>query len=158
MSKNLVSGDFEKQYRDDIMTEKPRRRHMHLFLGVSVGALAIWMIVLTVVREVQITRLRFEVDELTANMIAVTANVKSLNQKLAENRLFNEINDDTVSHQLLNATLFNLKLPNYFVVNIFEIQHWETKVTKIKRCLHPYLLGCEIKSGFRHKTALLLFY
>lgn len=97
MSKNLVSGDFEKQYRHDIMIEKPRRRHMHIFLGVSVGALAIWMIVLTVVREVQITRLRLEVDELTANMIAVTANVKSLNQKLANNRLFNVMNDDTVS-------------------------------------------------------------
>lgn len=97
MSKNLVSGDFEKHYRDDIMIEKPRRRHMHLFLAVSVGVLAIWMIVLTVVREVQITRLRLEVDELTANMIAVTANVKSLNQKLANNRLFNEMNDDTVS-------------------------------------------------------------
>ncbi|XP_026319631.1 uncharacterized protein LOC113230091 [Hyposmocoma kahamanoa] len=95
MSKNLVSGDFEKHYRDDIMIEKPRRRHMHLFLGVSVGVLAIWMIVLTVVREVQITRLRLEVDELNANMIAVTANVKSLNQKLANNRLFNEMNDDT---------------------------------------------------------------
>lgn len=97
MSKNLVSGDFEKQYRDGMMIEKPRRRHIHIVLGVSVVALAIWVIVLTVVREAQITRLRLEVDELTANMIAVTANVKSLNQKLANNRLFNEMNEDTVS-------------------------------------------------------------
>lgn len=97
MSKNLVSGDFEKQYRDDIMIEKPRRRHIHIVLGMSVVALAIWVIVLTVVREAQITRLRLEVEELTANMIAVTANVKSLNQKLVNNRLFNEMTDGTVS-------------------------------------------------------------
>ncbi|XP_045493390.1 protein eiger [Colias croceus] len=88
-SKNLMSGDFERQYKEGMEKSGSRRKGCVIF-GVTVGALALWLLVLTIVREVQINKLRYEVDQLTANMIAMTANVKSLNQKLTNNRLFNE--------------------------------------------------------------------
>lgn len=101
LSKNLVCGDFERQYRTGIMEKPARSRNSLIVLGVSIGALAVWMLVLTMVRELQISRLRSEVDELTANMIAMEASVKSLNQKLA-NKLSNEFKtiEDTVSLRL----------------------------------------------------------
>lgn len=107
VSKNLVSGDFEKQYRNGIMEKPGRRSHAFLVLAVTVGALGVWMVVLTMIQVAQITRLRHEVDELTANMIAMTANVKSLNQKLANNKLFNEFKtiEDTVSSQRVQVYL-----------------------------------------------------
>ncbi|KAJ2948035.1 hypothetical protein O0L34_g9833 [Tuta absoluta] len=101
LSKNLVSGDFERQYRDGLM-EKPgwrRQRHAYAIIGAAIGLLTCWMLIHTLVREVQITRLRNEVDELTANMIALTANIKNVNQKLSNNRLFDDFKhiEDTVS-------------------------------------------------------------
>ncbi|XP_026486587.2 protein eiger [Vanessa tameamea] len=96
LSKNLMSEDYERQYAG---TERGnRRRHGCIVFGVTVGALAVWLLALTIVRELQLTRLREEVDELTANMIAMSANVMSLNQKLENNRLFNEFKalEDTI--------------------------------------------------------------
>ncbi|CAK1540273.1 unnamed protein product [Leptosia nina] len=87
-SKNLMSGDFERQYKEGM--EKGVKGRGCVVFGVSVAALAVWLLVITVVREVQIANLRHEVDQLTANMIGMSANVMSLNQKLTNNRLFNE--------------------------------------------------------------------
>lgn len=101
LSKNLMSEDYERQYagRD----RNNRRRKGCVIFGVTVSALAVWVLVLTVVREMQISRLRQELDDLSANMIAISANVVSLNQKLENNRLFNEFKalEDTVSPYFL---------------------------------------------------------
>lgn len=89
MSKNLVTGEIE--YRPK------KKQGCMIALVVAVGALALSLAVLTVVREMQISRLRSEVDQLTVNMIAVTANIKSLNQKV--NRDLNDfktLDDDTI--------------------------------------------------------------
>ncbi|XP_049882674.1 protein eiger [Pectinophora gossypiella] len=94
LSKNLVSGDFERQYRAGMMEKGGRRRPALAVLGAAVCALAVWLLVLTLLREVQLARLRHQVDELSANMIALTANVKSLNQKVANNRVINV--EDTI--------------------------------------------------------------
>ena len=100
ISKNLMSGDFERQFRG-AMVEKTDRRWQTLLitLSVVVGALMAWLLVFTIVREVQFRQLRHEVDELTANMIGMSANVKSLSSKIEKNKLFNEFKDlqDTVS-------------------------------------------------------------
>ncbi|CAK1602376.1 unnamed protein product [Parnassius mnemosyne] len=97
LTKNLVGGDFERQYKDK-SKENGKRRSQCVIVGVSIGVLAIWLLVLTLVREVQLARLRAEVEQLTANMIAMSANVKSLNEKLSNNRLFNEFKnlEDTI--------------------------------------------------------------
>lgn len=107
LTKNLVGGDFERQY--GVKMEKNGGRGKCVLVGVSIGVLAMWLLVLTVVKEVQLTRLRAEVDQLTANMIAMSANVMSLNQKLSNNRLFNEFKnlEDTVS---LPACLHSIRL------------------------------------------------
>lgn len=100
ISKNLMSGDFEKQFRGAMVDEKTDRRWQTwlITLGVVVGAVVLWLVVFTVVREVQVRQLRHEVDELTANMIALSSNVKSLNQKIDKNKLLNEFKDfqDTI--------------------------------------------------------------
>ncbi|XP_052738492.1 uncharacterized protein LOC112055873 isoform X2 [Bicyclus anynana] len=98
LSKNLMSGDFERQYAKDITEKGGKKRRGCVIFGVTVGALAVWLLVLTIVREVQVTRLRREVEELSANMIAMSATVKSLNEKLTNNRLFNEFKtlEDTI--------------------------------------------------------------
>lgn len=103
LSKNLMSGDFERQYVDNVAEKGAKRGRGCVIFGVTVGALAVWLLVLTIVREVQVTRLRQEVDELSANMIAMSATVKSLNEKLTNNRLFNEFKtlEDTVSTHAL---------------------------------------------------------
>ncbi|XP_075976359.1 TNF superfamily member 12 eiger [Anticarsia gemmatalis] len=100
ISKNLMSGDFERQFRG-AMVEKPDRRWQTwlITLGVVVGALVAWLLVFTVVRELQVRQLRHEVDELTANVIALSANVKSLTQKVDnKNKPFNGFKDlqDTI--------------------------------------------------------------
>ncbi|KPJ07344.1 hypothetical protein RR48_04138 [Papilio machaon] len=96
LTKNLVGGDYERQYKEE-KNGKGRRRCV--LFGVSIGVLAVWLVALTLVREIQVRRLRSEVDQLTANVIALSANVMSLNQKLSNNRLFNEFKnlEDTVS-------------------------------------------------------------
>lgn len=106
LSKNLMSGDFERQYADNVAEKGAKRGRGCVIFGVTVGALAVWLLVLTIVREVQVTRLRQEVDELSANMIAMSATVKSLNEKLTNNRLFNEFKtlEDTVSTHALFTT------------------------------------------------------
>ncbi|CAH2050801.1 unnamed protein product, partial [Iphiclides podalirius] len=96
LTKNLVGGDFERQYGKAEKGGSGRRKCV--LVGVSIGVLAVWLLVITLVREVQLTRLRAEVDQLTANMIAMSANVMSLNQKLSNNRLLNEFKnlEDTI--------------------------------------------------------------
>ncbi|XP_021185603.3 protein eiger [Helicoverpa armigera] len=99
ISKTLMSGDFERQFRGAMVEKTDRRWQTWLItLAVVVGALLAWLLVFTIVREVQIRQLRHEVDELTANMIAVSANVKSLSQKIEKNKLFNEFKElqDTI--------------------------------------------------------------
>ncbi|CAB3241090.1 unnamed protein product [Arctia plantaginis] len=100
ISKNLMGGDFERQFRGAMDNEKTDRRwHTWLItLGVVVAALVAWLLVFTVVREVQVRQLRHEVDELTANMIAVSANVKALSHKMEKNKLLNEFKEfqDTI--------------------------------------------------------------
>ncbi|XP_045770391.1 protein eiger-like [Maniola jurtina] len=98
LSKNLMSGDFERQYANDITEKGSKKRKGCVIFGVTVAALVVWLLVLTIVREVQVKRLQQEVDELSANMIAMSATVKSLNEKLTNNRLFNEFKtlEDTI--------------------------------------------------------------
>lgn len=99
MSKNLMSGDFERQYTSAIVDKCDRRRKAWLVTGAAVVAgLVAGLLVLAIVREVQVARLRSEVDELTANMIAISATVKSLNQKISNNKHFNDFKplDDTI--------------------------------------------------------------
>ncbi|XP_072940001.1 uncharacterized protein egr [Epargyreus clarus] len=91
LSVNLMSGDFERQYKDGILEKNVKRRRHCVIVGVSLGALAIWLLVLTIVREMQISRLRQEVEQLTVSMIAMSANVMTLNQKCANNRFLNDL-------------------------------------------------------------------
>lgn len=109
LSKSLVGGDFERQYRG---MEKTRKRRNCVIISVSLGVLAIWLLILTVLREVQVYRLNQELDELKANMLAMSANVMSLNDKITNNRLFNEFKtlEDTVS--------VILRLHKYYKINI----------------------------------------
>jgi hypothetical protein len=103
MSQNLMSGDFERQYRNRVVEQGSRRRQAcFITFSVTVAVLVIWLLALTVVREVQITRLRKEVEELSAHIIAVEANVNAVNHKISNNKLFNEFNtlEDTVSYGL----------------------------------------------------------
>lgn len=95
LSKNLMSGEFERQYPRG---ENKRPRGGCIILGIAVGALAVWLLVLTILREVQIVRLQAQVEELSANMMEMTVNVVSLNTRLTNNRLFNEFKtlEDTV--------------------------------------------------------------
>ncbi|KAM3967712.1 TNF superfamily member 12 eiger [Aphomia sociella] len=91
LSQNLVSGDFERQYKAGMADKYSRRRQTwFVTLVVAVTALVVSLLVLTIVREVEILRLRQQVDNLTANMIAVSANVDSLNNKINNNKLFHE--------------------------------------------------------------------
>lgn len=106
ISKNLMSGDFERQFRGAFDEKVDKRatfptmsvKTWLITLGVVFGALLFGLLVFTVVREVQVRHLRLEVDELTANFIALSASVKSLNQKIDKNKLFNEFKDlqDTI--------------------------------------------------------------
>lgn len=99
ISKNLMSGDFERQFRGAMVEKTDRRWQTWLItLTVVFGALVAWLLVLTIVREVQVRQLRHEVDELSVNLIAISANVKSLSQKIEKNKLFNEFKDlqDTI--------------------------------------------------------------
>lgn len=97
MSKNLMGGDFEKQYSEKVKTGRWKQACV-VAGGVTLAALVIWLLVLVMYREVQLTRLRHEVDELTATVIAVSASVKSLNQKFSNNKLLlNDFkSDDTI--------------------------------------------------------------
>ncbi|XP_041975307.1 uncharacterized protein LOC121730361 [Aricia agestis] len=81
LSKNLVGGDFERQYKKTASWRK------NLLIKVSLGVLAVWLLVLTVLREAQLAQLRREVDILTASV-----------NKIVDNRLFNEFQtlEDTI--------------------------------------------------------------
>lgn len=98
MSKNLVSGDFEKEYRDGMIEKGPqRKRHLCVTgLLILIAVLAGWLVVLTAVREVQIARLKQEVDELSADMIAIRFTLKSL---VANKKTLTDVKpmEDTVS-------------------------------------------------------------
>ncbi|XP_059050941.1 protein eiger [Achroia grisella] len=99
LSQNLVSGDFERQYKGGMADKYTKRRQAwFVTLAVAISAIVISLLVLTVIREIEILRLRQEVNDLTANMIAVSANVNSLNNKISNNKLFNEFEslDDAI--------------------------------------------------------------
>lgn len=100
LSQNLVSGDFEMQYRNRVMEQSGRRRQAcFITSAVTIGAIIVWLLVLTVLREVQIARLRQEVEQLSAHIVAVEATLNGLDQKVSNNRLFNDFKtlEDTVS-------------------------------------------------------------
>lgn len=100
LSKNLMSGDFEKQYSVAKVEKCSRwRQTCAVALAVTLTALVVFLLALYMVREAQLTKLRQEVDELTTSMIAMSANVKSINQKINNNKLFTDYkpSDDTVS-------------------------------------------------------------
>lgn len=99
MSKNLVSGDFETEYRG-VLEKRGRRRQACAVTVVLAFVVAfLWLLALTLVREVQVVRLREDVERLSANMIVLSARLENLNQKVANNKLFNEFKavDDLVS-------------------------------------------------------------
>ncbi|KAG6447042.1 protein eiger [Manduca sexta] len=99
MSKNLMSGDFERQYTGAIVDKCDRRRKAFLVTGAAVlVAMVVGLLVLAVFRDVQVARLRAEVDELSASMLAISASVKSLNQKITNNKHFNDFKplEDTI--------------------------------------------------------------
>lgn len=102
LSKNLMGGDYEKQYSDKVKTARWKQASV-VAGGVTLVALVVWLLVLVMFREVQLTRLRHEVDDLTATVIAMSANVKALNQKFSNNKqLLNEFkSDETVSCNLI---------------------------------------------------------
>lgn len=106
MSKNLMGGDFEKQYCEKVKTTRWKQACV-VAGGVTMAAVVVWLLVLVMFREVQLTRLRHEVDELTATVLAVSANVKSLNQKFSNNKqLLNDFkSDDTVSFNIKHKYL-----------------------------------------------------
>ncbi|KAL4716870.1 hypothetical protein ACJJTC_012681 [Scirpophaga incertulas] len=100
LSQNLVSGDFERQYRNRMLEKGGGRKRQACVVtfGVTVAVLVVWLLVLTVLRQVQITRLREEVEQLSAHIIAVEANLNALNHKISNNALFNEFKaiEDTI--------------------------------------------------------------
>ncbi|KAL0850855.1 hypothetical protein ABMA28_006770 [Loxostege sticticalis] len=99
LSQNLVSGDFEMQYRNRVMEQSGRRRQAcFITSAVTIGAIIVWLLVLTVLREVQIARLRQEVEQLSAHIVAVEATLNGLDQKVSNNRLFNDFKtlEDTI--------------------------------------------------------------
>ncbi|XP_013183980.1 protein eiger [Amyelois transitella] len=123
MSKNLVSGDFERQYKAG-MAEKSRRRNPCLVsLAISVGVLAVFLIVVTVVREVQIARLHQELDQLKVNMIAMSANVKALNNKINNNRLFNDFEDTIYTDD--DSPKDSKDVPDEFLVKLHGLTELE---------------------------------
>lgn len=83
MSKNLVSGEFEREYRDGMLEkpQRPRRLCMTVLL-VIIGVMAAWLVALTAVHELQLSKLRQDVDAMSADMIALKMSIGSLNQKL----------------------------------------------------------------------------
>ncbi|XP_052757777.1 uncharacterized protein LOC113518496 [Galleria mellonella] len=91
LSQNLVSGDFERQYKGG-MADKYTKRGQTWFvtLVVAITAIVVSLLVLTVIREIEILRLRQEVNDLTANVIAVSANVNSLNNKISNKKMFHD--------------------------------------------------------------------
>ncbi|XP_063824303.1 protein eiger [Ostrinia nubilalis] len=91
LSQNLVSGDFEMQYRNRVLEQSGRRRQAcFITSAATVAVLFVWLLVLTVLREVQIARLRQEVEQLSAHIVAVEASLNGLDQKVSNNRLFND--------------------------------------------------------------------
>lgn len=97
-SKNLMGGDFERQYGGPTMNKCDRRMKAWVVtVTATIIGLLLALLVLVIVREIHIARLRSEIDDLTANMIAMSANVKLLNQKY-NNKHFNDFKpmEDTI--------------------------------------------------------------
>ncbi|KAG7310418.1 hypothetical protein JYU34_003195 [Plutella xylostella] len=94
-SKNLVSGEFERGYRGGA---RARRGCGVAGVWCGVAACAAWLLVLTVLRELQLARLRRDVADLSASLLAVDATVHTLQQKISNNRLFDEFKtlEDTI--------------------------------------------------------------
>lgn len=100
LSQNLVIGDFEMQYRNRVLNSDTRRRKNWLLTSVvtAIVALFVWLLVITILQEVQVARLRQEVEQLSAHIVAVEASLNGLDQKVSNNRLFNDMEvEDTVS-------------------------------------------------------------
>lgn len=91
LSKNLVGGDFESRASDKSVSRKGRRCGVVLLVA-ALTVSYIWLIGLTVVREVQLAALRDNVGQLSANLVALEARINA-------NRLFEEFKnlEDTVS-------------------------------------------------------------
>lgn len=119
MSKNLMSGDFERQYSGVKVKKCNRWRQISVVvIGVTAIALVVCLLVLCMVRETQLKRLRHEVDELTASVIAMSATVKSINQKIYNNKhLFTEYKEDTIyadeDQDITNLADSSKKKPQY---------------------------------------------
>lgn len=101
LSQNLVSGDFEMQYRNrvtDLSDNWRRKKWLLTSVVTAISALFIWLLVITVMQEIQVARLRREVEQLSAHIVAVEANLNGLNQKVSNNKLFRDDDiSDTVS-------------------------------------------------------------
>lgn len=99
LSQNLVIGDFEMQYRNRVFSDTRRRKNWLLTSVVTaIVALFVWLLVITILQEVQVARLRQEVEQLSAHIVAVEASLNGLDQKVSNNRLFNDMEvEDTVS-------------------------------------------------------------
>ncbi|KAJ0182316.1 hypothetical protein K1T71_001685 [Dendrolimus kikuchii] len=78
MSKNLMSGDFENQYKGAMEKCGKKRYACIITLSVIVIVLGIVLVAMSVIQ----VKLRHDVDMLSANMIAMSANLELLNQKM----------------------------------------------------------------------------
>lgn len=104
MSKNLMSNDFEKQYCEKVKSKKWKQACV-IAGGVTLVGVVVCLLILVVVRDLQLKKLRTEVDELTATVIAVSANVKALNLKLNNNKMLNEFKSDETVRNWYNRYL-----------------------------------------------------
>lgn len=95
LSKNFVSGDFE--YREDATAKCRRRQICRTVTVVVVGLVLAGLVALSVLREVQLGRLRRDLDDVSADVLAIKVTLKSLNQKLLNRKIigFKDL-DDTV--------------------------------------------------------------
>lgn len=94
MSKNLVSGEFEREYRGN--SRRTKRNVWLTVLIVAVSILTCWMAAMTALRELQLSRLRNDLDGLSVDVLALKLTVKSLNQKLAKKTTDYKTMEDTV--------------------------------------------------------------
>lgn len=78
MSKNLMSGDFENQYKGAMEKCGKKKYACVVTLSVIVIVLGIVLVAMSVIQ----VKLRRDVDMLSANMIAMSANLELLNQKI----------------------------------------------------------------------------
>lgn len=90
LSKNLVGGDFESRGSDKSVNGKRKTCGVVLVLALTISY--VWLIGLTVVRELQLAKLKDDVGQLSANLLALEARVNN-------NKIFDDFKnlEDTVS-------------------------------------------------------------